>query len=333
MKILFICKNRSDVNYSNGSFGLINSAELICEVLSEGIECKTILVNDANSIDKEVYNYNPDVIIIEALWVTPKKLEEIINLHKQRFFIVRIHSKIPFLSYEGVAIKWLKELNKLSSKNDHLRISHNNITTCSELSVLLRTKVLYLPNIYKVTKNNKIKKRNPKEVSIGCFGSIRPLKNTLIQAVAAIIFADLKNLKLYFNVNDKAEQSGDQVLKNIRSLFEDSKHVLIEHSWYTHSDFVEVVSSMDLGMQVSFSESFNIVVADFISNNVPIVVSNEINYLPSFNYAETNSVNSIVDTLNFLYKNNRMAITKNKTCLKKFSDESIIQWIKTLKEL
>jgi len=43
-----------------------------------------------------------------------------------------------------------------------------------------------------------------------------------------------------------------------------------------HNDFIRVVKSMDIGMQVSLSESFNIVAADFVSNGVPLVGSPDI---------------------------------------------------------
>ncbi len=37
---------------------------------------------------------------------------------------------------------------------------------------------------------------------------------------------------------------------------------------------------MDLGTQVSFTETFNIVVADFVYNGIPCVVSEEIYWMP-----------------------------------------------------
>jgi len=43
-----------------------------------------------------------------------------------------------------------------------------------------------------------------------------------------------------------------------------------------HSDFISIVKSMDIGMQVSLSESFNIVAADFVSNGIPLVGSPDI---------------------------------------------------------
>ena len=64
---------------------------------------------------------------------------------------------------------------------------------------------------------------------------------------------------------------------NSVSLFKNNpKHELVEYDWLTHDDFIDVVQSMDLGMQVSFTETFNIVTADFVNNNIPVVVSKEI---------------------------------------------------------
>ena len=49
--------------------------------------------------------------------------------------------------------------------------------------------------------------------------------------------------------------------KNLESLFARGKHALITHRWSPHDEFIEVVRQMDLGLQVSLSESYNIVAA------------------------------------------------------------------------
>ena len=69
-------------------------------------------------------------------------------------------------------------------------------------------------------------------------------------------------------------------MRNIRELFKNSENRLIEHPWYKHREFLETISKMDIGMQVSFSESFNIVTADFVNAGVPIVVSDDIEWMP-----------------------------------------------------
>ena len=42
-----------------------------------------------------------------------------------------------------------------------------------------------------------------------------------------------------------------------------------------HESFIELVKSMDMCLQVSFTETFNIVTADAVANSVPVVVSSE----------------------------------------------------------
>jgi len=118
----------------------------------------------------------------------------------------------------------------------------------------------------------------------------------LIQAVAAIDYADTYGKKLKFHINVKRiEGKGEPVLKNIRELFKNNpRHELIEYSWLTHDEFIDVVQSMDLGMQVSFTETFNIVTADFVNNNIPVVVSKEIPWVSRLFHANPSKVDSIV---------------------------------------
>ena len=81
-KVLFLCKKRLD-EYGI-SFGLINSCKFIVNyLLSKGIEAKVVMVTDGNDVDRVVTNYHPTHVCIQALWVTPEKIEAWIN--KQKF--------------------------------------------------------------------------------------------------------------------------------------------------------------------------------------------------------------------------------------------------------
>src|SRR5580698_6050865 len=111
-RILFICKIRND--FYGPSFGLINSCRFISNALQKnGIDSKVVSVNDNNDIDREVHNYRPTHVFIEALWVVPDKFQELIPLHPDVEWYVRIHSKIPFLANEGMAVEWLKKYYEL----------------------------------------------------------------------------------------------------------------------------------------------------------------------------------------------------------------------------
>lgn len=281
-KILFLIKERvHDVEYGITS-GLYNSAQFVVDFFQKnGIESKLASVVDGNSVDKELTIYDPDIVVLEALWVTPAKLQELINIkrHEKRRWVIRIHSKAPFLANEGVATAWIRDYTRINSSRIFLAPNTEELTNQLK-SVFPKGKFITLPNLYQYDNINLESKKKSDFVDVGCFGAIRPMKNQYLQAMAAIDFANRHSLKLRFHINGtRVEQKGDNVLKNIRLLFED-RHELVEHDWMTHSDFLKTISKMDIGCQVSFSESFNIVSADFVQAKVPIVVSDDIEWMP-----------------------------------------------------
>jgi len=161
--------------------------------------------------------------------------------------------------------------------------------------------VVYLPNIYYPEKLdlNPIKHKHDNILRIGLFGAVRPFKNTLCQAAAAIKYANYIGRELHLHVNsNRFEQKGDQVFQNLVSLFDmQTKHKLQYWEWMPHNIFVRLVRCMDIGMQVSFTESFNIVAADFVANNIPLVGSPEIKFIPKGMQADPNSTEDMVKAL------------------------------------
>lgn len=352
--ILFICKKRID---SYGfSFGLLNSANFVSNYLNKiGYNSEVIDVIDGNSIDKEVFLRNPDLVVIEALWVTAKKFRELLSLkrHQGRKWIVRLHSKIPFIANEGIAFSWLNEYKQVAEEfPGKLIIAPNAKEFSCDLSDMLGIKTLFLPNIYcdkkekyssapvlvngKVIETPKVSS-GKRIINIGCFGAIRPLKNQLIQAVAAIKFANHINKKLRFHMNiDRQEQKGDQVLKNIIALFDANwpKHRIVSVSWLPHPEFMKLVRKMDLGLQVSYSETFNIVAADMVSAGVPIVVSSEIDWIPDIFAADPNSSEDIFGAMNFAYYSSKIGFHNiNKAALWYNNYKSEIIWENALSDL
>jgi hypothetical protein len=57
---------------------------------------------------------------------------------------------------------------------------------------------------------------------------------------------------------------------------------------------------MDVGLQVSLSETFNIVAADFIFNGVPLIGSKDITWLPEMFQADPNSSEDILEKIRFI---------------------------------
>lgn len=336
-KILFILKKRmtSHHDFKTISSGLLNSATFVNKMLQKnGYNSHLIEVKDNNDIDREVTKYKPNIVIIEALWVVPSKFEILQKLHPNVTWIVRLHSEIPFIANEGIAMEWIYEYSKYKK----VFVSINSEVTFDDLNQLLPKKTIYLPNYYPVDlfkfklKNCHIEK-NKNILNFGCFGAIRPLKNQLYQAVASIQYADKHKKILHFHINNaRVENNGDPVLKNIRNLFiNNPKHKLIEHKWLSHQDFVHLISQMDLGLQVSFTETFNIVAADFVENNVPVIVSDQIKWIANPYMAEPTESESIKNKIDFALRMKKIGFQFiNKIKLKLYSYKSEKIWLEYL---
>lgn len=330
-RVLFILKKRqtSHTGLNTISSGLLNSAHFVNDMLiKNGIESNLVEVIDNNCIDREVTKYNPTHVIIEALWVVPSKFKVLTMLHPNVEWIIRLHSDIPFLANEGIAIDWIYQYLEY----ENVKVSINSKRADREFGVVTKKDFLYLPNYYPVGffNKNKPSKRDKKFLNVGCFGAVRPMKNHLLQAFAAIEFANKNNKILNFHINiGRVENNGDPVLKNLRSLFENNpEHNLIEHKWMVHSDFIEVVQRMDIGLQVSFSETFNIVTADMVNNNIPVVVSNEISWVCPLFHAKTTSTKSIVKKMGLVYRLRNLGIQFiNKLRLSFYSTKSEKIWV------
>lgn len=332
LKVLFILKFREDsggqtYSYYYFSSGLFWSAKFVVEMLlGKGVNAKLVEVVDNNDIDREVANFKPDVVIIEALWVVPEKFDVLKKLHPDVQWVVRLHSNMPFLANEGIAISWIK-----GYEDRGVTIAVNDKRAFRDIESVVDSEVVYLPNFYPI--HSRIEKcwHDDVVLDVGCFGAIRPLKNQLIQAVAAIQFVDSIEKSLNFHINGtRTEMGGNSVLENIRALFRGTKHQLIEHGWISHHHFLNILSEMDIGMQVSLSETFSIVTADMVSVGLPIVVSHEVGWANFLSKADPTNSEKIVDKLHLAYRLPAVNIAANRHSLRSFTHKSIEEWLEFL---
>jgi hypothetical protein len=349
-KVLFILKRRHDYgqeHYSHEGLttGLYNSATFVKDMLlANNVPSKLVVVVDNNDIDREVTLYRPTHVIIEGLWVVPEKFEVLKKLHPSVKWIIRIHSNSPFLANEGVAFDWISKYSNVY----YLRIATNENRMFNELQLYVKGKFSatpvqeeniiinlpnYYPEIFKSVKSLKFKSADV--INIGCFGAIRPLKNHMTQAIAAVKFANKVGKKLRFHINiGRVEMNGQPIYNNLKAFFENQKHrghELVEHPWMPREEFLELCSSMDIGMQVSFSETFNIVAADFISQGVPVVASKEISWINNFFKASPTNSDSISKALRRAYNQPALNVVLNKINLQSYSKKSKRVWLRFFK--
>lgn len=344
-KILFILKRKNNYNsitdsHIGMSTGLYNSASFMNDMLKHsGIESNISVVVDNNGIDREVTIHKPTHVIIEALWVVPSKFEVLCRLHPNVKWIIRLHSEMPFLANEGIALDWLGDYVLY----ENIFIAMNAKRALNEVREFIQCKtnwsnqqvnekIIYLPNFYPQEYKIKNFDKNKDTIDIGCFGAVRPMKNHVMQALAAITFANKINKKLRFHINSgRVEQKGEPALNNLKSIFahlSDQGHQLINHQWCPREEFLEICEKMDIGMQVSFSETFNIVAADLVSQGVPIVSSSEIPWSNFLFTASPNETEEIVNSLLLTYFTPKFNISTHRYLLNRYTNKTRKIWLK-----
>jgi hypothetical protein len=348
-RILFILKRREDYNPVSHSAvglstGLYNSAKFMQEMLvASGVDARLEVAIDNNCIDRLVTKHKPTHVIIEALWVVPKKFTILSRLHPKVRWIVRLHSEMPFMAGEGMAMNWLGEYIDFPN----IDIGVNAPRMLDEVRTYLSVKkgwtnsqanarIIYLPNYYPKEYKRKEFDYTKDWVDVACFGAIRPLKNHLLQAIASIKFAEAIGKKLRFHVNSgRIEMLGSPVLNNLRGVFEHlsgTGHEMIGHEWCPREDFLKICATMDIGLQCNFSETFNIVSADLISQGVPIVGSREIPWATRFFNADPNDSNDIARMMLRTHLIPQVNVWLNQRNLDKYTYASNRTWLDYFKE-
>lgn len=329
MKVLFICHINNIYGSYNGytrrSSGLYNSTQFIVEAMTKlGINAKIVEVNDNNDIDREVYNFKPDIVVIEAIWVVPTKFDILKKLHPTVKWFIHLHSNMPFLSIEGMAIEWI-----FGCAARGIKFIANSPESYAALEPILGMDLTFLPNVYLSKPHMPIERTDNPVINIGCFGAIRPLKNHLLQALAAIKFAEEVGKSVRFHINaSRVEMMGAPVLKNLISLFELAGNgaSLVQVPWLAPADFMTYLrANIDMALQVSLTETFNVVTADCVTMGLPVVVSKEVKWVSKDSQAEDDSIESIVRVMHRAW-NERGLITQNQELLKDVGSNATDAW-------
>jgi len=351
-RVLFVLKTRPGGAYGSWGYsanggplpsGMSVSVQQMVKALEMlGVVCKMVQVENNNFINPEIEAFKPTHVIIEGFWVVPDKFKVLEALHPEAEFIIRCHSNTEFLAHEGNMFGWT-----IDYLRNGIAVAFNSPEAARNFEELkkdehLSGKILYLPNYYDfkttssvcweflqklVIRHSKVKQHG--EFHVGCFGAIRPLKNHMNQALAALHVAKRMGLTLKFYVNaNRVENKGDSLLTALRSLFNRvAPHQLVEIPWMEHEEFQALLTDMDIVSQVSMSETFNIVLADAVSVGVPVIGAN-IPWLDDDYQAVPNDVQSIERVLHhtWLKSGNQTVQQRQRRTLSRYVQRSKDLW-------
>lgn len=290
---------------------------------------KQIVVREVKSVEDVhllLKQYKPKSVIFEAMSFAYLTVLEVKRLFPDVNVFVHIHSKFPFLGYENHSLKYI---TKCLDYGVGIIFNHRDA-----LNMIPHKNATYLPNIYSFSSDIKSNREiNTSEIHIGCHGSLRHLKNQTVQAAAACRYANKIGKKLFFHVNSTRDD-GERVvvLNNINSVLQHYGHSLVETKWMEHRDFVKYCSeSLDLGLQVSMCETFNLVAADYVTADIPLVVSPEIDWLPKEIQAMPTDISDIVSKIEYALAN-KQTRNNNKQHLVDHNHKAVDDWKQFLEE-
>ena len=317
--------------------GLGVAALANAEYLNEHGECAAVFpVRHNIDIVKSITDYAKEHghrlthAVISAPWLSTRDMAEIVKFFPMIQFVVVSHSNVGFLQADPQGIRLLRDYIELSRKHDNLSVGGNSEKFTRWLSEAYGDHAVLLPNMYPVQPGLDFGSHCDGDViKIGSFGAIRPLKNQLTAAAAAMIISKRLKIPVEFHLSAGREEGGGNIVLNaIQQMTADVPNFkLILDGWTGWHEFRHLVSEMDLLIHPSYTESFNMVSADGISQNVPVVGSEAIYWLPRNWKADADNAIEIAEVgIKLLHE----GVAEGIIALDKHNSRSFADWKKFL---
>jgi hypothetical protein len=220
-------------------------------------------------------------VVISAPWVSLYDIKSLIENFKDIEFVVLSHSNVGFLQADPCGVELFRKYAELSKTHKNFTIGGNCFKFVEWFKIAYNEKCICLPNIYPTERIPSKIWDGTSTLKIGAFGAIRPEKNFMTAAAAAVAIQSILKVPVEFHMSTGGDGCKSTTLPSIEEMTSNIKNfTLIRHDWNNWDEFIKLVSQMDLMIQVSYTESFNMVTADGISVGVPSVVSPAIFWSP-----------------------------------------------------
>lgn len=340
-RVVFIFKNFSKIlNNHPYVIGLGIAAFNNSQTLKQNdIDTEMWGIAEPEDLEKklEETNYNPDFIVISALWFPSEKLAELSYKYKNTTFIIVSHSNVSFMFADRNAFRLLREYAILQKLTNNIKLAGNSYKFTKWASIVFDMPVVFLPNLYNLNNIQDIKYKHwcwqkPQwekngVIKIGNFGATRVLKGNLTACAAAIEISKKLDMPVEFWLSAGRVDGGQSILHAIKQLTSNMPNFQVKYKeWSPWEQFRTFVGTMDLNMQVSLSESFNIVLADSLWGGVPVLASEVIEWLPENCIANLDDANQIADLgIRMLYDQSHYA-ADGRWALKKYVKDGIKEW-------
>jgi len=328
---LALCYKNFAANANISHIGLGVSALNTAKVLKRhGVPVSAFAINSIVDLDAFL-KANPSIthVVISAAWLPVLDLGKCVIRYPQIEFVVNIHSNVGFLQADANGVRLLASYVHLQKELLNFRVSGNSQEFVDWLTEVYSVEALYLPNLYDL--NSTVMQNRPLynggTVRIGAFGACRALKNFLTAAAAACAIAKELRVPVDFVMNGGRPDGGSSIERAIESLIASQPNVTLKIlNWQAWPDFLDIIEGLHLMMQVSYTESFNIVTADGIAKGVPSVVSSAIPWVPSRWIAKSDDALDVARVGRSLITDPH-AVVDGVNALEKYNQDGFYEWL------
>jgi glycosyltransferase involved in cell wall biosynthesis len=311
----------------------LNNAKVLNK---HGIRTSVWAVNTVDQLRAKLdQSHVPPVtdVVISAPWIPTSLLMGLIQDYPTIEFVVNCHSNVGFLQADPNGVKLLRENIDLEQGNLNFRVSGNSQRFNRWLREAYQCPSLYMPNMYYLDYSQKARPPyyDGEVLRIGAFGAIRPQKNIMSAAGAAILLANEMKADVELWISGGRNEGGTNTLVNaVKQMMVGVPGVkLMVLNWKSWPSFRDTLRRMHLLFQVSYTESFNMVTADGIAEGIPSVVSEAIDWVPERWQANIDDVDAIADTGRSLLFD-KQAPAQGLRALERHNNDSFNAWMTAL---
>ena len=225
----------------------------------------------------------PTHVILAAPWMATSDVASLAAQFKEVVFVVVSHSSVGFLAADPHAIKLLRETADLQLATHNVFVGGNSKKFTDWATAAWGVNAVWLPNLYCLDETFPEHDRHwdGGVLRLGMFGANRPLKNFLSGAAGAVELARRLRVPVELLLSSGRDEGG-----NFRALHEMTENIanlrVIPTGWLSWTEFRRVLRTINLVLQPSYTETFNVVSADAIAEGVPVVATDAIDWVPGW---------------------------------------------------
>lgn len=269
-------------------------------------------------------------VIISAPWIPSRTYRHLAKAFPEIVFTILVHSNVGFLQADPKGVRLIREAAEMQPFFKNVRLAGN----CEEFVEWVRCSYhkpcWLLPNLYNLGDNPITPTQhmwNGKGVlRIGSFGAVRPLKNTMTAAACALQLSHQLNATVEFWISaNRVEGGAGCVVTAIEEMLAGTHVKIVPSPWEPWPNFRNTVAKMHLHLQPSYTESFNLTVADAVSVGVPSVVSPAIGWAPESWKADPDDVGDMVRVSKKLLRDSS-AIKDGFEALEDYIEDGLEHW-------